>query len=198
LVDKKPVHPEERLTYRDLADGRAPVVMLSFMPPFSTSKFSIQMNGILRIVLGSGRLSALPVRVTWPIHRALIWLQVEASLSGAVPHLEFTTRPDPDVYLAVDGVEQALAALIAEGFLVQSGSGYTARWVIAPEAATSARRELLREDPLMATLLVQAGQRLATWASTALKNVDTAAESWASTVDGSTPAARHPRLVSLR
>jgi hypothetical protein len=174
------------------------MIMLSFMAPFSASKFSIHMNGILRIILTSGYLPALPVRATWPVHRALVWLQAEASHYEAVPHFEFTTRPDPEVYVAVDGVEQALAVLIAEGFLVQAGSGYTARWVIAPEAAAAARRELLREDPLMATLLVQAGQRLATWASMVLKNADTAAASWAPTVDASTPAVRQPPLVALR
>lgn len=100
--------------------------------------------------------------------------------------------------MAVEGVEAALTALIHEGFLVQSGFGYTARWVIDPELATSARRELLREDPLIAVLLVQAGQRLAVWASTALKNAETAAASWAVTVDGPMPTVRQPPLVALR
>lgn len=168
------------------------------VPPAVRSNFRhTQMNGILRVLLASGELSALPVRVTWPIHRALAWLQVKASQHGAAQRFAFTTRPDPDVCIAIDGVEQAMAALIAEGFLIQAGTGYTARWMIAPEAVAPARRDLLHEDALTATLLVQAGQRLATWASTALKNVDTAAESWAPTVDAGTPSARQPPLVAL-
>ena len=132
------------------------------------------------------------------MHRAVAWLSSESSRCGVAPPLPVITKPDPDAYVAVEGVEKALAALIDEGFLVQSGTGYTARWVISPGSATSARRELLRADPLTAGLLVQAGQRLATWASTALKNADTAAASWAATVCGATPTVRHPALVVLR
>ena len=150
----------------------------------------------MRTIMAVGEMTALPVRVTWPVHRAVAWLLAECSRCGAAPPLRVMTRPDPDAYVAVDGVEKALAALIEEGFLVQLGAGYTANWIIDPHSATSARRELLREDPLMARLLVQAGQRLATWASTALKNSDTAAASWASTVSGAAPTVRHPALVA--
>lgn len=156
------------------------------------------MNIVLRIIMASGQVTGLPVRVTWPVHQALVWLSAEFSRRATAPPVPLTTRPDPDVCVAVDGVEDALAALIDEGFLVQAGAGYTARWVVDPESATSARRELLREDPLTGTLLVQAGQRLAVWASTALKNTETAAASWGVTVDGPTPTVRHPPLVALR
>jgi hypothetical protein len=156
------------------------------------------MNMILRTIMAAGEMTALPVRVSWPVHRALGWLLAESSRCGAAPPLTMVTRPDPDACVAVEGVDRGLAALVDEGFLVQAGAGYTARWVVDPSSATSARRELLREDPLMAALLVQAGQRLATWASTALKNSDTAAASWPAAVHGATPTVRHPPLVLLR
>lgn len=156
------------------------------------------MKLILRTIMAGGEVAALPVRATWPVHRAVVWLVSEFARLGIEPPLAVTTRPDPDVYTAVDGVESALTALVAEGFLVLSGAGYTARWVIDSSSVTSARRELMRTDPLVARLLVQAGQRLATWASTVLKNADTAAASWSSTLCGATPTVRHPALVALR
>jgi hypothetical protein len=166
--------------------------------PYNKSMFPIRMNIVLRIIMASGQVTGLPVRVTWPVHRALAWLSAEFSRRATAPPMPLATRSDPDVCVAVEGVEAALAALVDEGFLVQSGAGYTARWVINAEWATSARRELLREDPLTAALLVQAGQRLAVWASTALKNSETAAASWAPAVDGPTPTVRQPPLVVLR
>src|SRR6516225_5295491 len=159
--------------------------------------FSIHMNRLLAMIMAAGEVTALPVRVTWPVHRALAWLGEEAGRRGAMPSLTLTLKPDPDACVAVDGAEQALAALVGEGFLVLSGAGYTARWAVNPDSAAVARRELLREELVTAVLIVQAGQRLAMWASTALKNADTAAASWASTVVGPMPTVRQPRLVAL-
>jgi hypothetical protein len=160
--------------------------------------FSIRMDLVLRAIIAGGEVAALPVRASWPVHRAVVWLASESARRGVEPPLPVITKPDPDVYVAVDGVETALAALVAEGFLVQAGAGYTARWVMDPCAAISARRELMRTDPQVAGLLVQAGQRMATWASTVLKNADTAAATWSSTVCGGTPTVRQPALVALR
>ncbi len=160
--------------------------------------FSIRINKLLSIMMAAGEVTALPVRATWPVHRALAWLGEEAERRGTRPLSTLTLRPDPDACVAVDGAEQALATLIDEGFLVLSGTGYTARWAVNPDSAAAARRALLREEPFIAVLIVQAGQRLATWASTALKNADTAAASWASTVSGPMPTVRQPPLVALR
>jgi hypothetical protein len=160
--------------------------------------FSRRMIYLLRTMMAAGEVAALPARVTWPVHRALAWLGEEAWRRGTVPSLTMTVGPDPDACVAVDEAEHALETLVHEGFLVQSGTGYTARWAVDLDAATVARRGLLREDPVTAALLVQAGQRLATWASTALKNADTAAASWAFTVIGTTPVVRQPPLVALR
>jgi hypothetical protein len=159
--------------------------------------FPICMTDVLSVMMAAGEVVALPARVTWPVHRALIWLDEEAGRQGAMPSLTLTLRPDPDVFVAVDGAEQALAALIEDGFLFLSGTGYTARWTVDPDSATAARRALMRQEPVAALLLVQAGQRLATWASTALKNSDKAAASWASTVTGPMPTVRQPPLVAL-
>lgn len=149
-------------------------------------------------MMAAGGLVALPVAVSWPIHRALIWLHDEVEQRGQVLPFAVRVRSDPDAYIAVEGAEEALAALIAEGFLVLSGSGYTARWAVEAGGVTAARRALLREDPATGALVVHAGQRLATWASTALKNVDTASASWSATVCGPIPTVRQPPLVALR
>ena len=105
---------------------------------------------------------------------------------------------DPDAHLRVEGLDSAVDALVSAGFLLQAGTGYTGRWAVEPGAATKACLDLMRETPDTALLLVQAGQRLATWASTVLKNADTAAASWAETVSGPTPTVRQPPLVLLR
>lgn len=156
------------------------------------------MNNLLATMMAVGGVAALPVRGNWPIHRALIWLSSECSRHGLTTPVTVTTKPDPDVCVAVDGLDDALDALIADGFLVLVGAGYTARWLIEPGLAVCARRDLLRTDPSTAKLVAQAGQRLASWASTALKNADTAAASWTSTVCGTMPTVRQPELVLLK
>jgi hypothetical protein len=159
---------------------------------------SIRMENLLRTMMAGGGVSAQPVRVTWPVHRALIWLGEETGKQAATEWTDLTIRPDPDACRAVQGAEFALSLLIDEGFLVKSGEGYTAKWEVDPDQAANARRVLMREDPQVAVLLTQAGQRLARWASTAVKNAETAAESWASPVTGPTPTVRQPPLVALR
>jgi hypothetical protein len=156
------------------------------------------MYSVLRTILAAGEVTALPVRTTWPVHKAVLWLSSETDRLRIDLGLAVRTTPDPDVCMAAEGVEDALAALVADGFLRQSGVGYLATWVTDPDSLTLARRELFRADARVATLLAQAGQRLATWASTAVKNSDTAAESWGSTVRCSTPTDRHPVLVGRR
>lgn len=156
------------------------------------------MMDALRTMMAVGEVNALPAGVTWPVHRALVWLRDEAERMGEELPFIVTVRPDPDALTAVEGADDAIVALVDEGFLVQSGLGYTARRTVEVRGATAARRALLREDPATVTLLVHAGQRLETWASTALKNADTAAASWASAVTGPTPTVRQPALVALR
>lgn len=67
-------------------------------------------------MMAAGGLVALPVAVSWPIHRALIWLHDEVEQRGQVLPFAVRVRSDPDAYIAVEGAEEALAALIAEGF----------------------------------------------------------------------------------
>lgn len=82
------------------------------------------MKLVLRTIMAAGEVTALPVRATWPVHRAVVWLSCESARSGMEAPLPVVTKPDPDAYVAVEGVEKALAALVAEGFLKQSGTGY--------------------------------------------------------------------------
>jgi hypothetical protein len=127
------------------------------------------MNTVLRIVIASGGTRALPVRTDWPVHKALAWVGAESVRQGSALANVISTFPDPDVGRAVCGTSQSLANLVDQGFLVLEGQGYTARWRVDQAAATAARRELMREDLATARILVHAGQRLATWASTALR-----------------------------
>lgn len=159
--------------------------------------FEIRIQNLLRIMIACGDAEALPVRVDWPVHRALVWLGAEARREGSSLAGLISTFPDPAVGLAVEGADDALTALLDQGFLTIEGEGYTARWRVPDAAAVEARRDLLREDLLNARLLAQAGQRLATWASMALKNADTAAASWASTVSEPTPTVRQLPVLAL-
>lgn len=160
--------------------------------------FLIGMSNLVSTMIAAGGVSALPVRTNWPVHRAVAWLADEARRSGLGLLSSVSVCPDPDACVALGGVDEAIEALVEEGFLSQSGTGYLARWVVDPASETSACRRLMREDVATARLVAQAGQRLATWASTALKNADRAAASWSSTVSSGTPTVRHPPLLALR
>lgn len=155
-----------------------------------------RMTILLKAMIACGGVSALPVRLNWPIHRAVAWLGSSGCKSSL--GVSFATRPDPGVGLCVDGVEVALASLVDEGYLRKVGSGYTARWVVNEAMTPEARRILMSEQPAAAALIVQAGQRLAALASIALKNAESAATSWSETVIGSMPTDRHPPLVAVR
>ena len=157
----------------------------------------IRMQHVLRVMIVSGGVTALPARADWPVHKALVWLGAEATRCRSTLAELVSSSPDPDAGIAVAGVTEGVESLADQGFLALDGTGYTARWRVSEPAAVQARRDLMREDLLTAQLLTQAGQRLATWASTALKNSDTAAASWASTVAGPTPAVRHPPVLAL-
>jgi hypothetical protein len=157
----------------------------------------IRIHNILRIMIASGSTPALPVGADWPVHKALVWLGTEAKRHRSTIAELISSYPDPDAGLAVAGVTGGLASLVDEGFLVLDGNGYTARWRVSEPAAAAARRDLMREDLQAARLLTQAGQRLATWASTALKNADIAAASWASTVSGPAPVVRQSPVLAL-
>lgn len=158
----------------------------------------IRMTDLLALMIASGEVGALPVRTRWPIHQAFMDLAHRVTDISADGGFELRTAPDPEVFTRVDGADEALILVVETGLLEQVGSGYTARWAVVPDAANNARRTLLREDPAMARAITQAGHRLATWASTVLKNVDTAAASWASTVTSSTPTVRQPPLLAVR
>lgn len=160
--------------------------------------FLIGIEDLLGTMMAAGGVSALPVRTNWPVHRALLWLAEEERRSGLEVLGSMSLQPDPDTCVAVAGVDEAIEALVEEGFLRRMGEGYLARWVVDPLSATSARRRLMREEIATARLVAQAGQRLATWVSTALKNADSAASSWSSTVVAGTPTVRHPPLLALR
>jgi hypothetical protein len=155
------------------------------------------MENILCAILAAGGVQALPVGATWPLHRAVLLLPDECSRRCIALPLQIAAQPDPSAGLAVDGLETAFSTLLAQGLVEQHGSGYTARWIITPDMIAS-RRALMRLRPEFAAVLAYVGQRLATWASTALKNIDTAAASWAPTVAGPMPTLRHPPLVALR
>jgi len=159
--------------------------------------FEIRMQNLLRIIIASGGTPALPVRADWPVHKALVWIGTQSARNGSGLDDLISTFPDPTVGIAVVGATEGLRALVDQGYLALHGNGYTAQWRVDETAAAAARRDLMREDLVTARLLIQAGQRLATWASTALKNADKAAGSWGSTVSGPTPTVRQPPVLAL-
>jgi hypothetical protein len=157
-----------------------------------------RMSLILSMMIAAGDVRALPARATWPIHQALIWLAAEASRRSIDLGLPIRSEPDPDVCVAAVGAEEAICLLLHGGLLATQGHGYAARWCVDAELTSTIRRALFRHDPATARLIHQAGQRLATAASTAMKNLDSATVSWTSAIAGSTPTVRQPRLVALR
>ncbi len=157
-----------------------------------------RMDYLIRTIIAAGAVEALPVGVSWPVHRAVLMAVTEAARLGLPLDVTAEGFPDPDTYRAVPGVEAVLGNLALDGFMAIEGAGYTARWVVDTSAAALARRELFALPPETAGVLTYAGQRLATWASTALKNAETAAASWRPHVEGPTPTVRQPPLVAVR
>lgn len=156
------------------------------------------MADLLAMMIASGEVAALPVGIHWPVHRGFLELTKLADLADVDLGYRLTAAPDPDVCLRVSGAEEALTMVIGAGLFDQVGAGYEARWQVVAEAVTHVRRRVMTEDPRVAHVVTQAGQRLATAASTTLKNIDTASASWAPTVASATPAVRQPPLVALR
>lgn len=154
------------------------------------------MAAVLRMMIASSRVEALPARVEWPLHDAM--RAALANSDGQAGGLGFMCEmhPDPDVYVRVVGLAEAFATLEPTGFIRPSGEGYLATWLVADEASILARRDLFHEPTATARVIDQAGQRLATAVSTVLKNAQSAARSWAPMVASSGPTRLHLAVAS--
>lgn len=140
-----------------------------------------------------------PVRMTWPICRAI----------AELGHHDAQEIADYFGELEVEAVECAgahypvLAAslrLAVSARLVRcEGEGILARWVVDEVEAALWRRRLLVLRPELVLALRHAGKRWAILAETVLKNLDTAAASWVSKSVGemSEPRERQAPLVAL-
>ncbi len=145
------------------------------------------MATVLRMMIASSGVEALPARVEWPLHDAMRAALAEADSEVGGLGFVCETHPDPDAYVRVVGLAEAFRILEQTGFFSPCGEGYLATWLITSDAAVSARRDLLREPTNIARVIAQAGQRLATSVSTVLKNAQSAARSWGPIVASSGP-----------
>jgi len=145
------------------------------------------MTTVLRMMVASSGVEALPARVEWPLHDAMRAALAEADSEAGGLGFVCEIHADPDVYVRVVGLAEAFRTLEQTGFVSPCGEGYLATWLVTSDAAVSARRDLLREPADTARVIAQAGQRLATSVSTVLKNAQRAARSWGPIVASSSP-----------
>lgn len=145
------------------------------------------MAAVLRMMIASSQVEALPARVEWPLHDAMRAALASADAQADGLGFMCEVHPDPDVYVRVVGLAEAFASLEDMGLIRPTGEGYLAIWRVAGEASALARRDLFREPAATARVIVQAGQRLATSVSTVLKNAQRASWSWDPMVASSGP-----------
>lgn len=138
---------------------------------------------LVPLIIAASGISVIPGGMTWPIHRAI-------SAAGS-RDLERLVREFGDLRF-VPGewgpesrvAEESLRAAARDGLLRDEGQGLLARWVSDDQSLVSPRRQLLGLPIESVQALRAVGARWATLSETVLKNLDTAAESWASTVAG--------------
>ena len=132
--------------------------------------FLIEPRDIARL-LAAGGPSEWLVGIRWPLHRALIDLAESVALAQSpLPYHAISTRPDPDVGVAVAGADAAVSALVGVGLLVPQGHGLTECWAVDADRLVAPRRELMQLPARDAELVYRAGQRWAALAATSLKN----------------------------
>lgn len=133
--------------------------------------------------------------VRWPLHRVMLDLEAEAA---GRPHLgnftDLRTEPDPEVGLAVAGLEAAILGLAETGVIERIPEGVLECWRVNSEMLVASRREVMRLPPADAELLYRAGRRWAALAETSLKKWRSEAAVMSSTVSSGTPNRRQVAL----
>lgn len=144
--------------------------------------------------------AVIPVGVLWPAHRAVADLPPDAlaALEGSFGPLGIS----PDLLLGkrVDAVAHSWQAHCGPPMWGCSGLGLLARLESDPGHLAQWAQVLMRLPAPTVAALRQAGNRWAALSATVLKNLDTAAASWAPTTagDSALPIDRQPAFALLR
>jgi len=159
----------------------------------------LPMTDLVELMMAAGPVRVIPVRVAWPMHKALAQIDTaDRDTLRTFMGAGLMVRSDPAVGHRIEGLDEAFDALVQANVLTLQGTGYLARWRLPEWSEVGLRRRLLAIEPKLSALAYRAGKRWATFAATALKNADTAAESWASHVLGGTPRLRQETTPGLR
>lgn len=155
---------------------------------------------LVPLIIAASGLEVTPVGVDWPLHRALTRLAARdvAALEETFGCLDISQ--DSEIGSRSRLADDSWYETVHSPLLTCEGTGLLARWRVDEPSLTDWRRRLLGVSPAASRGLVHAGKRWATLSATVLKNLDTAAESWAATSVGDTslPIVRQPVLILLR
>ena len=162
---------------------------------------SLPGTDLVPFIIAASSLRVTPFGVDWPLHRALT--QLAARDVAALERLfgDLGMSDDREIGRRSRLADDSWAETVSSPLLRSSGTGLLARWRVDEQVVTEWRRQLLSVSPASAQALAQAGKRWATFSETVLKNLDTAAESWGSSIsrgDTLLPMVRQPALVLLR
>lgn len=156
---------------------------------------------LVPLIIAASGLKVTPVGVDWPLHRALTGLGVRniGTIQATFGDLEL--HKDREIGLRSRLADNSWAEVACSTLLRCEGSGLVARWRVDEQTVTQWRRRLFGVHPSAVRALAHAGKRWATLSETILKNLDMAAESWASSTsvgETSLPIVRQPVLMVRR
>lgn len=142
----------------------------------------------------------IPVGVLWPAHRAVSRLPLSARRELEASFGPLGLGPDALMGTRVDAVDRSWWAHSGAPAWEVAGSGLLARLSPGPAHLALWAPVLMRLPAPAVAALRQAGNRWAALSATVLKNLDTAAASWAETTagDSAPPTDRQPALALLR
>jgi hypothetical protein len=151
-------------------------------------------------MIAASDIAVIPFGVDWPLHQALGFLSARdvATLERCFGSLDIQPSREHGAY------SSALAAswTTAMGLeiLEVEHRGLLARWRVVDGRLTGWRRTLMVAPPDVVRVLRHAGKRWAMASETVLKNLDTAAASWAPTSRGviDDPTLRQASVLALR
>lgn len=155
---------------------------------------------LVALILAAGGGPVIPARLDWLLHQPFAELTSTQSSRLVAAFGPLRESRDTELGRRFDAVDDSWWRAVDDGLLTAEGCGLLARWRCRDEDLVSRRRQLLELDADLVALLTQLGKRWATLSTTVLKNLDTAASSWASTHEGDIelPTVRQPALFALR
>jgi hypothetical protein len=150
-------------------------------------------------MIASSGFAVTPANLDWPLHHSLTQLRAPAALELAYQLGDLEIRDDLEIGQRSLLADSSFSAATEQGLLVPQGTGLLARWIVNEDLIANYRRALLGAPLTLVLALRQAGKRWATLSDTVLKNLDTAAASWAPTYVGesSDPMDRQPLLRAV-